>query len=60
MIDSGREAWVKDVLPSVRNWDPDWKFNFDLIWEERHRRLIPVPDEIVKKRIEQFKRYRGI
>jgi hypothetical protein len=60
MIDSGREAWVKDVLPSVWNWDPDWKFNFELIWEERHRRLIPVPDEIIKKRIEQFKRYRGI
>ena len=60
MIDSGRETWAKEVLPRVWNWDPDWKFNFDSIWEERHRRLIPVPDESIKKRIEQFKRYRGI
>lgn len=56
----GKESWEKDVLPNSRNWNSDWTFNFDLIFEERHRRKIPVSDEIVKKRIEQFKRYRGL
>lgn len=56
----GKESWEKDVLPNARNWNPDWTFNFDLIFEERHRRKIPVTDEIVKKRIDQFKRYRGL
>ncbi|MBN1633414.1 MAG: hypothetical protein JW917_04530 [Ignavibacteria bacterium] len=56
----GKESWEKDVLPNARNWNPDWTFNFDLIFEERHRRKIPVSNEIVKKRIEQFKKYRGL
>ena len=60
MISLGRESWTNDVLPSTHNWDPQWEFDFDLIWEERHRRLIPVSDEVVRKRIEQFKIYRGI
>ncbi len=58
-IADGRKQWEEDVLPNNRNWDPNWSFNYDLIWEERHRRLIPFPDEIVKKRIEQHKNYRG-
>ena len=60
MISLGRESWTNDVMPSAHNWDPQWEFDFDLIWEERHRRLIPVSDEVVRKRIEQFKIYRGI
>ena len=58
-IAKGSKQWENDILPNNRNWDPDWSFNYDLIWEERHRRLIPVPDDVVKKRIEQHKNYRG-
>jgi len=58
-IANGRKQWEEDILPNNRNWDPNWNFNYDLIWEERHRRLIPFPDEIAKKRIEQHKNYRG-
>jgi hypothetical protein len=60
LIDQGRKDWVEMVVPNAQQWDPHWKFNLDLIWEERHRRLIPIPDEILKKRVEQFKNYRGI
>ena len=56
----GRETWEKEIIPNARNWKPDWTFDFDLISEERHRRLIPVSDETTEKRIEQFKKYRGI
>jgi len=58
-IEKGRKDWQENVLPNNRNWDPNWNINYDLIWEERHRRLIPFPDEIVKERIEQYKNYRG-
>lgn len=56
----GRETWEKEIIPNARNWKPDWTFDFNLISEERHRRLIPVSDETTEKRIEQFKKYRGI
>lgn len=56
----GRETWEKEIIPNARNWKPDWTFDFDLISEERHRRLIPVSNETTEKRIGQFKKYRGI
>lgn len=55
-----RELWEKTTFPNMKHWDPNYKFNFDLIWEERHRRKIPVPDEVVKRRIPQFKEINGI
>lgn len=60
LIDQGRKDWVEMVVPNAQRWDPNWKFNLDLIWEERHRRLIPIGDEVLKKRVEQFKTYRGL
>ncbi|BDZ69113.1 hypothetical protein [Methanobacterium ferruginis] len=60
LITMGREDWNESVIPNAHKWDPEWQYTFDLIWEERHRRLIPIPDEVLKKRIEQFKIYRGI
>ncbi len=59
-IEQGRESWEKEIIPNARNWKPDWTYNFELISEERHRRLIPVSDETTEKRIEEFKKYRGI
>ena len=60
ILDQGRKDWNEVVLPNARKWEPEWQFNFDLILEERHRRLIPFPDDILKKRVMQFKTYRGL
>lgn len=60
LISQGRKDWEEIVVPHAQQWDPNWHYNFDLIWEERHRRLIPIPREVLEKRIEQFKIYRGI
>lgn len=59
-IAEGKKLWKDVMVPESQKWQPDWKFDVDLIWEDRHRRLIPVPDELVEKRIQQFKTYRGI
>jgi hypothetical protein len=45
---------VEHVEPNAGTGTPG-KFNPDLIWEERHRRLIPIQDEVLKRRIEQLK-----
>ncbi len=59
-IAEGVKIWREVMMPESRKWSTDWKFDFDLIWEDRHRRLIPMSDEVVKKRVEQFKKYREI
>ena len=58
-IAEGRKLWQNTVLPESRKWSPDWQFDFGLIAEDRHRRLIPVPEDVVQRRIQQFKTYRG-
>ncbi len=56
-----RKLWKEITLPNARKWDPNWDLNYDLLWEERHRRKLSyMSDETLKKRIEQHKRYRGI
>jgi hypothetical protein len=60
MIRGGHDDWHSHVIPQAQILKPDWEFEFDLLWENRHRRLLPFSDEILKKRIQQFKDYRGI
>ncbi len=55
-----REVWLNTVLPEAQKFAADWDINYDLLWEDRHRRLIPVPDDILKKRIDQHKKIRGV
>ncbi len=59
MIEEGRKLFREVTLPRAQEWDPNWKWNHDLVWEARHRRVIPVPDETIKRRIPEHKRYLG-
>lgn len=54
-IEQTREVYKDTTLPSMRMYDPGYRFSFDLVWKERHRRLIPAPDSAVKRRLEQFR-----
>lgn len=49
-----REWYARDT-EEMRKWQPDWTFNPELIWEERHRRLIPFSDEHIKEKMTQLK-----
>lgn len=60
MIDNGRTDWANHVLPQAQALKVDWEFDFDLLNEDRHRRLLPFPDEVLEEKIKQFKEYRGI
>ncbi|HBS06821.1 MAG TPA: hypothetical protein DEA96_17760 [Leptospiraceae bacterium] len=59
-IAKGRADWQERVVPNARQWDPSWSFDYALIQEERHRRRIPLPDSVVKRRLPEHKEYRGI
>ena len=54
-IKSSREIYHDITLPSARMYDPNHRFDPDLVWKDRHRRLIPVKDETMKRRLAQFR-----
>jgi hypothetical protein len=44
----------------VREYKADWTLDHALVWEARHRRLIPVGDQTIKGRIPEHKRLVGL
>lgn len=60
MVEDARALYNETTLPRAREWDPHWKFNHDLVWEDRHRRVIPVKDETIRRRIAEHKAYLGL
>ena len=57
-MDSGKKLWEEKQLPDMRNWSPGWIMNYQLLYEERHRRLIPVNDAELEKKIALHKNYK--
>ena len=58
-IRRGTQTWNQETIPNMRKFVPDYEYGWDLLWETRHRRLIPVSDDVLKRRIEDHKRYVG-
>lgn len=50
------EKWT-DLQQSARQWEPNWTLNFDVIWEHRHRKKIPLNDDVLTQRIQELKNY---
>lgn len=50
----------KEVTRRVREYKGDWTFDHTLVWETRHRRRIPMSDDVVRRRIEEHKRLIGM
>ncbi len=57
-MESGKKLWQETQLPEARNWQPGWTLNYDLLQEERHRRLIPINDIELEKKIALHKKYK--
>lgn len=57
-MDSGKKIWEEKQLPEARNWQPGWVLNYRLLYEDRHRRLIPVNDVEMEKKITLHKVYK--
>ncbi|NLH50471.1 MAG: hypothetical protein GX444_17990 [Myxococcales bacterium] len=55
----GKKLWRENTLAEARKFDPNYCPNWDLLWEERHRRLIPVADEHLRRRIAEYRQYVG-
>jgi hypothetical protein len=61
-----KREWIQRLNESIRDdednnkaWEPTWKFDPQQVWEDRHRRKIPVPDEAVTKRISEYNQHKG-
>lgn len=50
---------IKESIESdeenAQSWQQGWQYKFEQLWEERHRRKIPVPDTVLEKRIAEVK-----
>ena len=57
-MDSGKKLWQEKQLPEARNWKPGWTLDYKLLFEDRHRRLIPVNDLEMEKKIALHKLYK--
>ncbi len=47
-----------EIEKAIHNWQPGWVFDFSRIQEERHRRLLPFPNEVIDKSIQTIKEIR--
>lgn len=48
---------TKLFLQTIRNYKPDWKLDYNILWEHRHRKKIPLLDNILKQRITKHREY---
>ena len=46
---------VQDLEDNAQSWQEGWRFNPDLIWEHRHRKRIPLPENVLQKRLTEYK-----
>ncbi len=58
VITAGRKNWIENELPSANEWQPGWKLDYRLLYEDRHRRLIPVNNKELEKMIVLHKIYK--
>lgn len=59
-VAAGRKNYREVRLPRAREWDPNWRMDYDLVWQDRHRRLIPVKDDTLRRRVQEHKTYWGV
>ncbi|MCB9188708.1 MAG: hypothetical protein H6599_05430 [Flavobacteriales bacterium] len=46
---------IIDLENSLKEWFPGWKLELDLIYEERHFRLLPYPKESIDRRFNEMR-----
>lgn len=59
-IQRGREHYHGHSLPETRKFVPDYMPDHQALWQPRHRRKVPLADDIVAERIAGHKRYVGV
>lgn len=68
--DADRRASIERDTRAVRDgyasdeeyaqpWQPGWRYDFEQVFQYRHRRLIPVHDQVVRRRIAQVEQLLG-
>jgi len=55
-VSLNHKIWHENFIAAIKKLDPERDFDYTLLWEERHRRLLPFPDEVLEKRIARHKK----
>ncbi len=58
-LDRGREHFEEVTLPERRKFVPDWQPDHQALHEPRHRRLFPVADDVLQRRLDNHREYLG-
>ena len=58
ILESGKKIYHEVELPNARQWKAGWELDYNLLKEERHRRLIPINDDELEKKITLHKTYK--
>ena len=48
---------IKDIENQAGNWKPGWKLDLEVVWEHRHRKNIPLSDDVLRKRLNELKNF---
>lgn len=56
-VDRGREHFEHTTMPERRKFLPDWQPDWQALSEPRHRRLFPVSDEVLERRVANHREY---
>ncbi len=51
------QTQMQSFLKSIRHYRSDWKVNYEILWEYRHRKKSPLSDAILKQRIAEHTIY---
>jgi len=55
------EQWIREEIQSItkqlKDWKPEGNFDIELVWEHRHRKNIPIPDDVLRNRLTELKNY---
>jgi hypothetical protein len=56
----GSEHWNQHTIPEAKKFFPDFQPDWETLWESRHRRVMPIPDESLRRRIADHRRRVGV
>jgi hypothetical protein len=51
---SHRAHFEAHTLPRAKQWSPTWRLEASKFHEPRHRRLVPVPDDVFARRVAEY------
>lgn len=56
LLRNGREQW-QQIVADTRAFHPGWEPDWNQLWETRHRRRMPLSDDVLRQLVDAHRRY---